>query len=216
MIFYRFVAACVAGYLLGAIPFSLVIGKTFFKIDLRQFGSGSLGTTNTLRVLGGRAALAVLLLDALKGTCAVWVAWLLVPTSVFGASTHSWALVVGTFAAIFGHAFSPYIDFKGGKGVATTAGAVLAMQPIVACILIVLFIIIVYSTRYVSVASMVVATLYPIMVLVFYRELPFILFAFIAAILIIWLHRANIVRLIAGEESKISIKHRGSQSRGDH
>jgi len=214
--FYRFVAACVVGYLLGAIPFSLIIGKTFFDVDPRKFGSGNLGASNTLRVLGGRAAIAVLLLDALKGACAVLVASLLVTEPAFGATVHSWALVAGTFAAIFGHAFSPYIDFKGGKGVATTAGALFAMQPIVVAILAVFFFTIVYFTRYVSVGSMVCAALYPILVLVFYREFPFVLFAFLVAVLIIWLHRSNIVRLRAGEESKISIKQRGSHSRGDH
>lgn len=208
-----FIAVGAAGYLLGAIPFSLLVGKLFFKLDLREQGSGNLGATNTFRVLGGRAALAVLVLDGLKGATSVFMAMYLVPESTYTSDVANWAIVLGIFAAIFGHAFSPYIKFKGGKGVATAAGALFALMPLVACVELAIFIVVILITRYVSLGSIIIAMMYPILVVVFYPHVPFIVFACVTAAMVVWLHRSNISRLRAGTEPKISFRNRGSSKR---
>lgn len=199
-------------YLLGAIPFALIIGKTLYGMDPRQHGSGNLGATNTLRVLGVKASIAVLVLDASKGALAIVVMRLLLKDIPLKANVLETALVLTMFVAVVGHLFSPYIGFKGGKGVATTAGCLFAMQPKVAFILLTLFIIVVALTKYVSLGSITIATCYPFLVLVFYPVAVYVVFAFILAVLIIFMHRTNIARLRAGTESKIAFHRSGDAS----
>lgn len=210
-LYIRFIAGLVFTYLLCGVPFALVIGKTFFDTDPRDYGSGNLGATNTFRVLGARAAILVLFLDALKGAIAVVVMRALLHSVLAGAATPDWALMGTLIVAVLGHVFSPYIRFKGGKGVATTAGCLFAMQPIAAFICLAVFIVIVYFTRYVSLGSITIAALYPFLVIAFYGSPMYITCAFALAVLIIWLHRSNIARLRAGNEAKLSFSKRGSK-----
>lgn len=209
MAIVKFVLAMSIAYLLGAIPFTLIIGKVFFKRDPRLLGSGNLGATNAFRVLGGRAAIAVVLLDIFKGFLAVTIARFLVPEATYGMDVGSWALISAALCATLGHAYSPYIKFRGGKGVATSAGGFIAMQPIVALICIIVFLTVAFTTRYVSVASMALAIVYPVAVAIFYPQLPFLVFSVIASVLVIALHWPNIKRLRAGEEPKFSFSDRG-------
>ncbi|MDR1776194.1 MAG: glycerol-3-phosphate 1-O-acyltransferase PlsY [Actinomycetes bacterium] len=207
----------VVGYLAGSVPFSLLAGKIFFGLDLREHGSGNLGTTNALRVLGAPAGIAVMVCDVAKGAAAVQFARLIahaggaVLTSAaagMNAQTAAgWLMVVSALAAIAGHAFSPWIGFRGGKGVATTAGAMLAMMPAVFACEAVVFFGLIAVTRYVSVGSIAVAVLYPVWTVAFRssRHTPYVLFALLAAVTVIWLHRANIVRLKNGTEPRFSI-----------
>lgn len=206
---FQFLLVGLIAYLLGAIPFTLIIGKVFYKRDPRLHGSGNLGATNSLRVLGGKAAIAVVLLDVLKAILAVVIARFIVPADTYGIDISSWALIVASFFAILGHAYSPYIRFRGGKGVATSAGCLIAMHPIAAVICIAVFFIVAFATRYVSLGSLALAIVYPITVAIFYRQLPFVVFSILAAVLVIWLHRPNIKRLIKGEEPKFSFADRG-------
>lgn len=210
-LYILFFVGLVFTYFLCGVPFALVIGKRFFSTDPRDYGSGNLGATNTFRVLGARAAIFVLCLDALKGALAIMVMRLLLQPVLAGAPTPDWALMSTLIVAVLGHVFSPYIHFKGGKGVATTAGCLFAIQPIAAFICLGVFIVVVYLTRYVSLGSITIAALYPFLVLVFYRTPMYVICAFGLAVLIIWLHRSNIVRLRAGNESKISFSKRGSK-----
>lgn len=208
----RFVAVVVAAYLLGAIPFALIIGKRFYKIDVREHGSGNLGATNVFRTLGIKAAVATLLLDAAKGAAAVGFAYL-----VFTGRSdlaREWGMIAATIAAVAGHSYSPYIRFTGGKGVATAAGALLVLTPYPWPILLGLFILVVLLSRMVSLGSVVDAVAYPLLCLVFYAgDWPIIGFSFGIAALVIWRHRANIVRIAHGEESRISLSGRGSAAR---
>ena len=217
----RLIAAATVAYLLGSIPFTLVVGKLFFGLDPRQHGSGNLGATNALRVLGRRAALGVAALDIAKGAVAVLLAQLIMPLPPHGIElgwagpAQPWAMIVAMLAAVLGHGFSLYIGFKGGKGVAVAAGAITVMMPVTAGILLLVFVAVVYFTRYASVASMTVATLFPALVLVLNREVPYIFVSLIAAALVLWLHRSNVQRLRAGTESKVSFGSRTPSEQGE-
>ena len=208
----RFVAVVAVAYLLGGIPFALIIGRRFYDIDVRQHGSGNLGATNMFRALGIKAAVATLLLDALKGAVAVGFAYV----GFFGSSdlVREWAMIAATVFAVSGHSYSPYIRFAGGKGVATAAGALLVLTPVPWPFLLGIFIIIIVLFRMVSLGSVIIAVTYPLLCLVFYPgDWPIIGFSFGIATLVVWRHRANIVRIVRGEESKISLSGRGSAAR---
>ena len=200
-----------ASYLIGGIPWALIIGKVFYHVDVREHGSGNLGATNVLRALGAKAAIATLLLDAAKGAAAVGLAWWLVPAATYGVTATQWAEVIATMAAILGHSYSPYIGFKGGKGVATGAGALLILTPMAWPFLLGTWLIVIVAFRIVSLASVIIAIEYPLLCLVFYpKEWVIFGFAVIAASLVVWRHRTNIVRIFHGEESRVSLKQRGS------
>lgn len=212
-IIIRFAAVIAVAYLLGGIPFALIIGLRFYDIDVRKHGSGNLGATNVFRALGAKAAIATLSLDLLKGSAAVGVAYL-----VFAGQTdllREWAMIAATIAAVAGHSYSPYIRFAGGKGVATAAGALLVLTPVPWPFLLGTFIIVVLLFRMVSLGSVIIAAEYPLLCLLFYPgDWPILAFSFGIAALVIWRHRTNIVRIVRGEESKISFRGRGSAARG--
>lgn len=211
----RIAAAHVVAYLLGGIPWSLIIGRRFFGIDPRDHGSGNLGATNTLRVLGARAGAAVFALDIAKGAAAVAMAMLIVPPGVLDPVWRDWVLIGAGMAAIVGHSYSPYAKFAGGKGVATAAGAIAVLMPLAWPILFLSFVLVVALSRMVSLGSVLIAIEFPLLILALYRDRPaFVTFAFVAAALVVWRHRANIGRIIRGEESKISLSSRGSATRG--
>lgn len=210
----RMGAAFAVAYLLGGIPWALVIGKGFYGIDVRTVGSGNLGATNVLRALGPLAAGVTLVLDAAKGAAAVLVAIALVPSAPFGPTAHQWAMVGAATAAMLGHAYSPYIGFKGGKGVATAAGALLVLTPYAWPFLLGTWLIVIVITRMVSLGSVIIAVEFPLICLWLYRgDWPIIIFAFVGAALVIWRHRANIGRIIHGEEPKISLKRSGTAAK---
>jgi glycerol-3-phosphate acyltransferase PlsY len=210
----RTVALVAFAYFVGGISWALIIGKRFYNIDVREHGSGNLGATNVFRTLGAKAAIATLVLDIAKGSVAVGFAWWLVPTATFGVTAHTWAMILATMAAIFGHSYSPYIGFKGGKGVATAAGALLVFTPYPWPILLGSFIIVVALSRMVSLGSIVIALEYPPLCLYFYPGNWTIFgFACVAAGLVIWRHRTNIMRIWRHEEPKISFSGRGAAAR---
>ncbi|MCG7332123.1 glycerol-3-phosphate 1-O-acyltransferase PlsY [Salinicoccus roseus] len=184
----------VLSYLLGSTPFSLLIGLWFYKIDLRQHGSGNIGTTNTFRILGKKAGIVVLLLDMFKGALPVVAAMLLnVDMHIF---------IPGLVAAI-GHVYSIFLKFKGGKAVATSAGAVLAYNPLLFIMLLAAFLITLKLSKYVSLSSIVSAVLFFILSLAF-RDPLLIAFSFIIAVVIVVRHISNIKRIMDGTESKIT------------
>jgi glycerol-3-phosphate acyltransferase PlsY len=189
-------AALVASYLIGAVPTSYLTGRLFRGIDLRQHGSGNLGATNLFRIMGWRFAVPVALLDIAKGAVPV----LLVAPAVSGSRL--FALACGVMAVV-GHVYSLFVRFKGGKGVATAAGVMLGLTPVAVLALIAIWAVVVFGTGYVSLGSIVAAALLPLLVWMLHpasRDLvP--LDALVAAG-IIWLHRTNIRRLLAGTENR--------------
>lgn len=197
------VVMLILSYLIGAFPSGLVIGKLFFKKDIRQFGSGNTGATNSFRVLGRPAGFVVTFLDIFKGFITVYFPiWLPVhadgPISTF--FTHG--LIVGLFA-IVGHVYPIYLGFKGGKAVATSAGVVLGVNPILLLILAVIFFAVLKLFKYVSLSSIIAAICCVIGSLIIQDYILLAVGAIVAIILIIR-HKTNIVRIFKGEEPKIT------------
>ncbi|MDY0088057.1 MAG: glycerol-3-phosphate 1-O-acyltransferase PlsY [Coriobacteriia bacterium] len=193
-------------YLLGAIPFAVIVGRIFFHVDIRTHGSGNAGATNVMRVLGVKAAIAVLALDMLKGAAAVCLAfsW---PPAQLSSTGKDWVLIGAALAVVLGHMYSLYIGLGGGKGVATAAGAMLPIMPLGWCILLGTFIFVVVLSRMVSLGSIVMAAVFPVVTLALYPEhSALVTFSFVAAVLVIWRHRANIGRIVRGQEAKIDFR----------
>ncbi|EEV80203.1 hypothetical protein SAHG_00393 [Staphylococcus aureus A6224] len=189
-------------YLIGAFPSGFVIGKLFFKKDIRQFGSGNTGATNSFRVLGRPAGFLVTFLDIFKGFITVFFPlWLPVhadgPISTFFTN----GLIVGLFA-ILGHVYPVYLKFQGGKAVATSAGVVLGVNPILLLILAIIFFIVLKIFKYVSLASIVAAICCVIGSLII-QDYILLVVSFLVSIILIIRHRSNIARFFRGEEPKI-------------
>ncbi|HDA1563318.1 TPA: glycerol-3-phosphate 1-O-acyltransferase PlsY [Staphylococcus aureus] len=189
-------------YLIGAFPSGFVIGKLFFKKDIRQFGSGNTGATNSFRVLGRPAGFLVTFLDIFKGFITVFFPlWLPVhadgPISTFFTN----GLIVGLFA-ILGHVYPVYLKFQGGKAVATSAGVVLGVNPILLLILAIIFFIVLKIFKYVSLASIVAAICCVIGSLII-QDYILLVVSFLVSIILIIRHRSNIARIFRGDEPKI-------------
>ncbi|ADY55993.1 acyl-phosphate glycerol-3-phosphate acyltransferase [Syntrophobotulus glycolicus DSM 8271] len=183
-----------AAYLSGTIPFAFLIGK-YKKIDVRNHGSGNIGATNALRVLGKRAGATVMVCDILKGTLAAYLCSLF-----FGP----WGGLTGGLLAMAGHSWNPFFGFKpSGKGVATGCGALIILMPEVMLISGTVFFVVTMVSRMVSLASILGSATALIMSMVFPEPLPFRLFTLIGASLVFVRHRANIKRIIDGTESRI-------------
>lgn len=191
-------ALLVLSYLLGATPTSYWVGRASRGLDLREHGSGNLGATNAFRVLGWRWALPVVLVDIGKGFVPVW----LFP-GLAGVGLE-WTLAFGA-AAILGHMFSFWVAFRGGKGVATSAGVFLALTPLAVLGALVVWMAVTFTTRYVSLGSICAALALPVLVLATgaAEEGPSLLaFAVALSAFVIWKHRSNVRRLLAGEENR--------------
>lgn len=189
-----------AAYLIGAIPTSYIVGRMTRGIDLRQHGSGNLGATNTYRVLGWRAATPVFIVDIFKGFAPAWFfpAW-------DGRAEPEWALAYGA-AAIVGHMFSVYVNFKGGKGVATSAGVFLALAPAAVGVALLIWLTILWLSGYVSLASIVAAAMLPILIYFFQAPTSTLALASALSLLVLYGHRANMRRLLKGEEHRFRRK----------
>lgn len=193
----------VVAYLLGSIPNAVWIGRRFYGIDVREHGSHNAGATNTLRVLGRKAALPVFLLDMLKGFAAVMLAHL---SGYENGSDPMFNLKIALVAAaVVGHILPIFAGFKGGKGVATLAGAVLGVYPPAVLLCLVVFLIVLAISHYVSLSSMTAGLAFPLFVIGLFgeRSATLIVFSCVIAVLLIFTHRKNITRLLAGTESKI-------------
>ena len=192
----------ILAYIFGSIPSALIIGKVFYNTDIREHGSGNLGGTNAFRVLGAKAGITVIIMDILKGTLAASLP-ALYTTLIGPLSISVHPLLVGLFAAI-GHMYPLFAGFRGGKAVATSAGAVLYYEPMLFLLLIVVFALTLFISQYVSLSSMVAsiaAFIYSLII----RDLVLIILVGIFVIFIIYRHRANIKRIINKEEPKVQI-----------
>ena len=203
-------------YLLGSVNSAIIVSKAIYKEDIRTHGSGNAGLTNILRTYGAKAAALTLIGDMLKGVLSILFA------SIFfglnyqnGISLSPYCYLAGAFA-VLGHVFPVFYQFKGGKGVLVTATMALLLCPLHFCVLLAVFVLIVLITRYVSLGSIVVAALFPITVCLYISLVCRVELSIVTAIatiflggFVIWCHRSNIKRLIAGNEKKISIGKRG-------
>ncbi len=188
-----------AAFLIGSIPFGYIVGRLFYHTDIRSAGSGNIGAMNALRTLGKGGAAAVLLLDALKGFVpTLWALWFL------GGGGHVMAALVAT-GTVLGHCFSPWLQFRGGKGVATSFGAVFALSWPAGLIAVAGWLAGAAITRYSSVGSMLGSVLAPFALWTFTRSLPETAYGVFATLLILLRHRENIARLRAGEEGPIRL-----------
>lgn len=195
------IAAVLLAYMIGSFPTAYLIGKARHGVDLREEGSKNLGATNTFRVLGWQSGTLVLLVDVLKGWGVVQTSFALEVLSVEGYFIH---FSIG-LAAVLGHIFPIYMSFKGGKGVATVLGVVIAVHPWAALSCIGIFLLLFLLTRYVSLGSILAACTFPVLVIfVFKSEDPFLIhFSWVLALLIVFTHHKNIDRLLKKKENKL-------------
>ena len=204
-----FIVVLTGSYLLGSIPFGYLIGR-IAGIDIRKVGSCNIGATNVLRVLGKRCGYAVFLLDFLKGFGAVKLSMLLAMRSPPGWNSPELFGIIAAISSIVGHSYPPWLKFKGGKGVATSAGALFALTAVGGLIGLGIWIVIFWLTRYVSVASITAALLLPVVIFVisWRNESGKVIFYFsvCAAAVVIWRHRSNLSRLLHGTEPRFTRK----------
>ena len=201
MTFVPFAAAAIVGYLLGALPFGVMVAR-WHGVDIFKVGSGNPGATNVKRSVGKGAGNLVFALDFLKGAAAVLLGGLWIRLLPADTEPGAWLGLVGLSGAILGHSFSCFIGFRGGKGVATTLGGAIALVPIAALISVVVWLVLFYSTRYVSLASIGLAVTLPVAVLLIRGPNELFGFAVLLAIFVIVRHRENIVRLLRGTENR--------------
>jgi glycerol-3-phosphate acyltransferase PlsY len=200
----------ILAYFIGSIPTALIVSKSFFNIDIREYGSGNMGATNTFRVLGPKFGTVVMIGDMLKGILAVSL-YNLLPYYLTNELYRTNLMLGLGLAAVIGHIYPIWADFRGGKGVATLFGMVLAIQPVVAINCVGVFLVVLYLTRYVSLSSIVAGVALPICVLWIYneQEVFYRVFAVAVAALILLTHQKNISRLLKGNEGRVPIlKHR--------
>ncbi len=193
----KYVLVSIIAYLMGNIATAYLVSRAFGKIDIREHGSGNSGSTNVFRVLGAKPAVIVFLGDVLKGTAAVLIGRYLggsygeILAGIFVVAGHNWPILLGG---------------KGGKGIATTIGLMLPIDPLMVVMILIVGIIVIITTRYVSLASIVGVTIYPIAMIITQKPLEYIIFSLILSSVAIFKHRSNIERLLKVTESKFGQK----------
>jgi len=204
----------VLAYLIGSIPTAVWVSKGMFGIDIREHGSGNAGATNTFRVLGSKAGAMVMFVDMMKGLVAVKLSFL----SHYTINSEPFVnlqIFLG-LAAVVGHIFPIWAEFRGGKGIATLFGMILAIQVLAAVSLVMVFILILFLTRYVSLSSISASIAFPVFIVFIFHEpeLSYKLFAIATAFLVVVTHYKNISRLINGNESKVPFFKKSRRRRG--
>lgn len=197
----------VLAYCIGSVPTAVWISKYFFEIDIREYGSGNAGATNTFRVLGSKWGTIVMVIDILKGVIATSL-YLLLGSYYVGSELHRTNLMIGLgLAAVVGHIFPIWAGFKGGKGVATLLGMAVAIQPLVAICCIAVFLLVLYLTRFVSLSSILAGVSFMVFILFIFneKETLYRIFAVMVALMVVLTHQKNIGRILKGTESKVPI-----------
>jgi glycerol-3-phosphate acyltransferase PlsY len=191
-------------YLTGAFPSAVWVGKIFYKIDVREFGSGNAGATNTFRVLGKKAGIPVLIMDIFKGWLSVNYISCLTNIPESAEAVFEIKLAFG-IAAVIGHLFPIYTGFRGGKGIATLLGLLIGLHAVAALYSILVFVIVFVTSKYVSLGSIIASIAFPILVILILgsTNVSLNLFAFFVPILSLITHQKNIERLLRGEETKV-------------
>jgi glycerol-3-phosphate acyltransferase PlsY len=196
----------ILAYLIGSIPSSLIVSRSQFNIDIRDYGSGNAGATNTFRVLGSKWGTLVMIMDMLKGLIAVKLAFLL--PYYIGNEFERTNFQIGLgLAAVLGHIFPIWAEFRGGKGVATLFGLIISISPWTALICVGVFLVVLYLTRFVSLSSILASMAFPVFILVVFNvdNMAYRIFAIAVALLVVMTHQKNIGRLLSGSESKVPI-----------
>lgn len=206
----------VLAYLLGSIPSAVWVSKWIYGIDIREHGSGNAGATNTFRILGSKAGAGVMVADMMKGFVAVKLS-LFSAFFVWGEPSEQLVnlqIFLG-LAAVIGHIFPIWAEFRGGKGIATLFGMILSIHPIVALSLVIVFVMMLMLTKYVSLSSIAASIAFPLLLLFIFnaeaQELSYRLFAVATAFLVVLTHHKNISRLLSGNESKVSLSRKRRQ-----
>ncbi len=196
----------ILAYFIGSIPTSVWISKRFFNIDIRDYGSGNAGATNTFRVLGKKWGSVVMVSDIIKGVIATSLHVFIAHYSTNELHRTNFMIALG-LASVLGHVFPIWANFKGGKGVATLFGMALAIQPIVALLCIIVFLFVLYLTRFVSLSSVLAGVSFMVFILFVYNaEEPYYRgFAIVVALMVVLTHQKNISRILNGTESKVPI-----------
>ncbi|MGY6560641.1 MAG: glycerol-3-phosphate 1-O-acyltransferase PlsY [Luteibaculaceae bacterium] len=209
MIFFdmQLILIFLLAYFLGSIPTAVWVGKRFYKLDIRNFGSGNAGATNTFRILGKKAGIFVLFFDALKGYLAAYTLPILFEVNDFNNAPGIIPILLGC-TAIIGHIFPVFARFRGGKGIATLLGVVIGLHWESALFCVGVFLISFLTTRIVSVSSMLAAIFFPVCIFFIYPQdlWPIEYFSIIFGVVVLVTHRSNIKRLLGGEEQKIVLR----------
>jgi glycerol-3-phosphate acyltransferase PlsY len=202
-------------YLIGSVPTAVWISKYYFKIDIRDYGSGNAGATNTFRVLGSKWGTFVMLVDVLKGIIATSL-YILLPYYLTDEWDRTNFMIGLGLAAVLGHIFPIWAGFRGGKGVATLLGMAVAIQPLVALCCVGVFLIVLYLTRFVSLSSILAGVSFMVFILFIFneKEILYRIFAVLVALMVILTHQKNIGRILKGTESKIPLFRFRDKNRG--
>lgn len=213
IIIIKIIVFSIISYLLGSFSSAYWYGRWFYKIDIRKYGSENAGTTNVLRTLGTSAAILVFITDVLKSFISVMLILFIKEIPYHNEYYYLIQIIFG-ICSVIGHIFPLYSGFKGGKGVASMLGIILGISPLIAVIALGIFIIMVISTRIVSLSSIIAAISFPIITLIVDKceSLTLLIFSICACLLIIITHIKNIKRIIRGEEKKLTIKKRKSDN----
>ncbi|MBQ8408637.1 MAG: glycerol-3-phosphate 1-O-acyltransferase PlsY [Clostridia bacterium] len=199
----------VTAYFIGSVNPAIIFSKLIYKEDIRSYGSGNAGATNTLRTYGTKMAILIFVLDLVKAAVAVLLGSLILTRGIGGA--------ISALFVVLGHMFPIYYKFKGGKGVACTAMCILMLSPAAFLVILAVFLLIAFLTRFVSLGSIICAMLFPFLSFIFYPQNGFItLSAFCIAALVVFMHRENIKRLLQGKESKFSFKKTDKHKAEEH
>ena len=204
------IVGIVLAYLLGAIPFGYIIAKYWAKIDIRKEGSGNIGATNALRIMGKKAGVTVLILDLLKGTLAVMLIGRLFYEGAAGSNQLAYVYIIA-IAAICGHIWTIFLSFKGGKGVSTALGVLIGLSSydvkfgLILLLLLCVWFLVVYYSKYVSLGSIIAAIVLPVGLSIFMRSLPALIFGIMVTFIVIYSHRQNVHRLLTNTEKKIQL-----------
>jgi glycerol-3-phosphate acyltransferase PlsY len=204
----QFVAIFAIAFLLGSVPWGLVISKVFYGKDLREVGSGNIGTTNAIRAMGKVGGYAVFVLDFGKGLLSGFIGLWIAQAAGFESGLVGVATAVAFLGCVWGHVFSPWLGFKGGKGIAVAIGCLFVTYGVVPSIIeLLIFAVLVVATRYVSVGSIAAALACPLLSLwVFWGNWPAVLLCTIAGLTVFWAHRGNLARLREGTERRVGSK----------
>jgi len=196
----------VLAYLIGSVPTAVWVSQSFFGIDIREYGSGNAGATNTFRVLGSRWGTFVMGVDVLKGILATGL-YILVPYYMHDETERTNFMVGLGLAAVTGHIFPIWADFRGGKGVATLFGMIIAIQPLAAVCCVAVFLLVLYLTRFVSLSSILASLAFAVFILYIFdaKETLYRGFAIAVALMVVLTHQKNITRLLRGNENKVPI-----------
>ncbi len=201
------ISGILLAYLLGSIPTAVWVGKTFYGIDVRTQGSGNAGATNTIRVLGAKAGVPVLILDVFKGWLAVFLAGVFIADG-FSESQINIIQIIAALAAVLGHVFPLFAGFRGGKGIATLLGVGIALYPAAVLVVVGIFVLMLVITKYVSLSSITASISFPFLVIFLFNpgSTALIVLSIFVGIFVPITHRKNITRLLKGTESKFSLK----------